>query len=124
MPSSHAPPKRYLRLLFAPVLASVLCWALLAPGAARAAAAPAATAVPDARPVAKPDPRAAIAKKLDVRVEDVRTSPIPGLYEVVSGTDVLYASPDGRFRKYRIIFFDGRPFLCHLAIGDRCRRPG
>ena len=97
MPSSHAPPKRYLRLLFAPVLASVLCWALLAPGAARAAAAPAAAAVPDARPVAKPDPRAAIAKKLDVRVEDVRTSPIPGLYEVVSGTDVLYASPDGRF---------------------------
>jgi hypothetical protein len=32
---------------------------------------------------------------------------------------VDYASPDGRFRKYRIAVFDGRPFLCHLAVGDR-----
>ena len=32
---------------------------------------------------------------------------------------VDYASPDGRFRKYRIAFFDGRPYLAHLAVGDR-----
>ena len=32
---------------------------------------------------------------------------------------VDYASPDGRFRKYRIAFFDGRPYIVHLAVGDR-----
>ncbi|RMH51336.1 MAG: RimK family alpha-L-glutamate ligase [Zetaproteobacteria bacterium] len=29
-----------------------------------------------------------------------------------------YASPDGRYRKYRIALIDGAPFLCHLAISD------
>lgn len=29
-----------------------------------------------------------------------------------------YASADGRFRKYRIAFVDGAPFLAHLAISD------
>jgi hypothetical protein len=27
-----------------------------------------------------------------------------------------YRSPDGLYRKYRIVFFDGEPFLCHLAL--------
>jgi hypothetical protein len=27
-----------------------------------------------------------------------------------------YRGPDGLFRKYRIVFFEGKPFLCHLAI--------
>jgi glutathione synthase/RimK-type ligase-like ATP-grasp enzyme len=31
---------------------------------------------------------------------------------------VDYASPDGGYRKYRIAFFGGRPFLAHMAIGD------
>jgi glutathione synthase/RimK-type ligase-like ATP-grasp enzyme len=29
-----------------------------------------------------------------------------------------YASADGGYRKYRIAFFGGRPFLAHMAIGD------
>ncbi len=29
-----------------------------------------------------------------------------------------YRSPDGLFRKYRIAFVDGRPFLCHMAASD------
>lgn len=29
-----------------------------------------------------------------------------------------YASADGGYRKYRIAFIDGRPFLAHMAIGD------
>ena len=29
-----------------------------------------------------------------------------------------YSSDDGRFRKYRIAFIDGRPFLGHMAISD------
>lgn len=32
---------------------------------------------------------------------------------------VDYASEDGLFRKYRIVFVDGQPYACHLAIADR-----
>ena len=30
-----------------------------------------------------------------------------------------YASDDGLFRKYRVVFIDGRPYACHMAIADR-----
>lgn len=56
-----------------------------------------AGAVKAAQPAAKPDPRAEIAKRLEIKVEDVRPSPIAGLYEVASGADVGYVSADGRF---------------------------
>jgi thiol:disulfide interchange protein DsbC len=45
----------------------------------------------------KSDVRARIAERLDVRPEDVRPSPVPGLFEVVAGTEVGYVSADGRF---------------------------
>ena len=32
---------------------------------------------------------------------------------------VDYSSEDGLFRKYRLVFVDGRPYACHLAIADR-----
>jgi hypothetical protein len=32
---------------------------------------------------------------------------------------VDYRSRDGLFRKYRIVFIDGKPYACHLAIADR-----
>lgn len=32
---------------------------------------------------------------------------------------VDYASEDGFFRKYRVVFVDGRPYACHMAIADR-----
>jgi hypothetical protein len=32
---------------------------------------------------------------------------------------VDYSSPDGLFRKYRIVFIDGNPYACHMAIADR-----
>jgi hypothetical protein len=32
---------------------------------------------------------------------------------------VDYASEDSLFRKYRIVFVDGRPYACHMAIADR-----
>ena len=32
---------------------------------------------------------------------------------------VDYAGEDGLFRKYRIVFVDGRPYACHMAIADR-----
>ncbi|MBM5811156.1 MAG: DsbC family protein [Gammaproteobacteria bacterium] len=42
------------------------------------------------------DPRTAIAERLDVRIEDIRPSPIPGLYEVRRGAEIGYVSADGR----------------------------
>jgi hypothetical protein len=32
---------------------------------------------------------------------------------------VDYSDADGLFRKYRIVFVDGRPYACHMAIADR-----
>jgi hypothetical protein len=32
---------------------------------------------------------------------------------------VDYANADGLFRKYRIVFVDGRSYACHMAIADR-----
>ncbi len=44
------------------------------------------------------DARAAIAKKFPgVKAEDVRPSPMKGIYEVVMGADIAYVSADGRY---------------------------
>jgi thiol:disulfide interchange protein DsbC len=56
------------------------------------AASTAATAPP-----AKPDVRVEIARQLDVKPEDVKPSPVAGLYEIRSGAEVGYVSTDGRF---------------------------
>jgi len=107
MPSSTPPSARFRRRL-APLVAAVCAGVgvsivvagriALAATPPPAAAQPAGPATADTKAAqTRADPRAAIAKKLDVRIEDVRPSPIAGLYEVVSGNDVLYVSPDGRF---------------------------
>lgn len=71
---------------------------LLVPVAASLALAGAAGAAPQAaQPGAKPDVRAEIAKRLEIKVEDVRPSAVAGLYEVSSGAEVGYVSADGRF---------------------------
>ncbi len=48
-----------------------------------------------------------------------------GLYLAASDDDVFYVAPfvdyssaDDRFRKYRIVFISGLPYLAHLAISD------
>jgi thiol:disulfide interchange protein DsbC len=46
---------------------------------------------------AKTDIRATIAKRLDIKLEDIKPSPVPGLYEVASAGEVGYVSEDGRF---------------------------
>ncbi|MGH8175323.1 MAG: DsbC family protein [Steroidobacter sp.] len=47
---------------------------------------------------AKADPRAAIAKKFPgAKPEDVRPSPVSGVYEVPMGADTAYVSADGRY---------------------------
>jgi hypothetical protein len=58
-----------------------------------------------------------------VRVEDVRAmqryleAREEGEFFVSRFVD--YSSEDGLFRKYRVVFVDGRPYACHMAIADR-----
>ncbi len=59
--------------------------------------------------LARIDDRAAMLRYLDTRVEE----------KFFVSRFVDYSSHDGLFRKYRIVFIDGRPYACHLAIADR-----
>ncbi len=44
------------------------------------------------------DPRVQIASKIPgTRPEDLHPSPIPGVYELIHGTDILYVSGDGKY---------------------------
>lgn len=62
-------------------------------GAAAKASAPGTKAAP----ATAAEQRAAIAKKLEVPVEAVQPSQLPGVYEVAHGAEVLYMSADGRY---------------------------
>jgi thiol:disulfide interchange protein DsbC len=55
------------------------------------------TALAHGQPPAKPDPRADIARRLDVAIDAIRPSVLPGIYEVARGGEVLYVSSDGRY---------------------------
>ena len=49
-------------------------------------------------PAAAADPRAEIARKIPgSQVEDLRASPIPGIYELTRGADIAYVSSDGKY---------------------------
>ena len=63
------------------------------------AANPAVPAAPAAKADGpKADPRAAIVSKIEgLSPEDVRMSPVNGIFEISRGTEVSYASADGRF---------------------------
>jgi thiol:disulfide interchange protein DsbC len=74
------------------MLATILCGSVFADEGDKAADKPAAAAD-------QADPRAAIAKKFgkEVKAEDVKPSPIPGVWEVPMGADVAYVSGDGKY---------------------------
>src|SRR3984957_3243843 len=59
--------------------------------------------------LAKVDDRAALERYLSERAEQ----------EFLISRFVDYSDSDGLFRKYRIVFIDGRPYACHMAIADR-----
>jgi hypothetical protein len=59
--------------------------------------------------LAKIDDGAALLRYLDTREEE----------EFFVSRFVDYSDDDGLFRKYRIVFIDGLPYACHLAIADR-----
>jgi thiol:disulfide interchange protein DsbC len=82
-------------------LSLTLVGATLFAGAAFAQTGVAANPIvaPTSAPAGKAgDNRAAIAKKLEgLKVEDVRISPVTGVYEITRGSDVSYVSSDGRY---------------------------
>ena len=46
----------------------------------------------------KADPRATIVKKIDgLKLEDVRMTPVNGVFEITRGSEISYASSDGRY---------------------------
>ncbi len=59
--------------------------------------------------LAKLDDRVALARYLDQRQEQ----------EFFISRFVDYSGDDGLFRKYRVVFVDGRPYACHMAIAER-----
>jgi len=59
--------------------------------------------------LAKLDDRDAIKRYLDARQEQ----------EFFVARFVDYSNDDGLFRKYRIVFIDGQPYACHMAVADR-----
>jgi thiol:disulfide interchange protein DsbC len=68
------------------------CGALCAQLAAVQAQAPAQPAA------AQPDRRAEVASHIPgARADELRVSPIPGIYELTRGTDVAYVTPDGKY---------------------------
>lgn len=66
-------------------------------------ASPTPAARADASKTDKGDPRAAIVKKIEgLKLEDVRMTPINGVYEITRGSELSYASSDGKY----VIFGD------------------
>jgi thiol:disulfide interchange protein DsbC len=80
------------------VLAAVLAGSLLA-GSALAQTGVAANPVSaPAAPAGKTDPRADIVKKIDgLKLEDVRMTPVNGIYEITRGSEISYTTSDGRY---------------------------
>jgi thiol:disulfide interchange protein DsbC len=77
------------------------------PGAVPAA--PPAPVAASAAPAASADPRAALLKLLPAgaKIEDLRPSPIPGIYEFTQDADVSYITVDGKY------FLDGNLYDMH-----------
>jgi hypothetical protein len=59
--------------------------------------------------LAKIDDCAAMARYLEARQES----------QFFISRFVDYSGSDGLFRKYRVVFVDGRPYACHMAIAER-----
>src|SRR6188768_4071549 len=79
------------------VLAALVAVSLA--GAAQAPTGVAATPVSaQPAPAAKADPRADIVKKIDgLKLEDVRMTPVNGIYEITRGSEISYTTSDGRY---------------------------
>jgi thiol:disulfide interchange protein DsbC len=84
----------FFALMLAAAFATGVVQAQGAPAAKTGVAPPPAVSAP----AVKADPRAEIVKKIDgIKLEDVRMSPVSGLYEVTRDAEVSYMSGDGRY---------------------------
>jgi hypothetical protein len=86
------------KLLFAEIAAELLFPVIIRPRGSHAGVG-----------LAKLDDRAAVDRYLAERTEQ----------EFFVSRFVDYANEDRLFRKYRVVFVDGRPYACHMAIADR-----
>jgi thiol:disulfide interchange protein DsbC len=67
-------------------------------GANPVVAAPAAAAASSPPAAKAADPRAAIVNKIEgLKLEDVRMTPVNGIYEITRGSEISYTSSDGRY---------------------------
>jgi len=93
--------KLFTRAFFPAIVGVLLPFALLAvepakPTAKAAVEQPAKAEA--AAPAGKADPRAELASKIPgTKAEDLKPSPIPGIYELMRGTDAAYVSADGKY---------------------------
>jgi thiol:disulfide interchange protein DsbC len=95
-----------------PSLALVVCavgLSMPAPAAEQGQAAPSAQVAPSVQPAPgapAADPRVALLKLLPAgsKLEDLRPSPISGIYEYMQGADISYLTADGKF------FIDGNVY--------------
>jgi thiol:disulfide interchange protein DsbC len=82
-----------MRFHTASLVATLLASLCGGAASAQTVAGPAANA-----PAGNADPRAVIVKKIDgLKLEDVRMSPVNGIYEVTRGSEISYLSGDGRY---------------------------
>jgi thiol:disulfide interchange protein DsbC len=83
------------------VIHAAACLIVLCTGTGVAFAQTTAVVAPAATPApapAKADPRGIIVNKLDgIKLEDVRISPVSGVYEVTRGSEISYVSGDGHY---------------------------
>src|SRR4029077_7197483 len=94
-----------------PTLALVLCavgLSMPAPAAEQGQAVPSPQVAPSTQAAGAPaaDPRVALLKLLPAgsKLEDLRPSPISGIYEYMQGADISYLTADGKF------FIDGNVY--------------
>jgi thiol:disulfide interchange protein DsbC len=92
-----------LTLLFCAAASNVRAAAVAAPAPAPAPAAAAVEQPPAAAAAAAADPRVALLKLLPAgsKLEDLRPSPIAGIYEFAQGAEISYLTADGKY------FIDG-----------------
>jgi thiol:disulfide interchange protein DsbC len=84
-----------------------LCGALGALAAQQApspSATPVQPAVPAQSPVAAPaaapsgaDPRAEIAARIGANADELKATPVPGIWELIRGSDIAYITADGKY---------------------------
>ncbi|HSY45165.1 MAG TPA: DsbC family protein [Steroidobacteraceae bacterium] len=53
--------------------------------------------VPAQQTPSQPDPRAALATQIGARADELRPTPISGVYELTRGSDVAYITADGKY---------------------------